>query len=768
MSHTTKIREIKNLDAFDSFAWNGKDLKRLNLIYGWNGSGKTTVSRIFNFLERREIHIPDFASVDFSVVIASGNIRKQDLSTHSLDVRVFNEDFVKENLGFDGSTAKKIIILGKENVAAKGELDNLITDHATKKSAYETLLGQQGKLPRLDTVLTDAGRAVTQEFGNTPFAHDQYYGRSYNRSRIDQQITDGSVTAANLAALILSADRLATCRDAIKTKRGELSVDVSELKDFSALFSAANTLVQNFIEVGALSALEEDQPLREWTETGYHLHKDRAATECLFCHKPLDASLLSTLGRFFTDELVRTKAEIDLQIAALRRVWSGEKPFLPDSFAIYPDLAKDYVSATSAIDTSANVISDAIGTLLGKLSEKKEKLHDNKVKIMPVAYPVEAIDAFNQGLKTVGTILVTHNDRVSKSEEEGKRAAKALELHTIASTLSKADFFRNKEEADALGAQLTSAKEAVERVKAEIAEKRAALQDAAVAVDRINAFLKEFFGEGEIYLEFPPADEEQVGYLLKSRGKPARFLSEGEKSVIALSYFFIKLEEEGCDRTKCVIVIDDPVDSQDSVFLFRTFSLLKRQLQTAGQLILMTHNFEFFNLARDWLTGRKAEDDFELFQISLNKTPNAREATVEDLPVLLRSYKSEYQYLFCRLHQYANGVKSLDEPLVANIARKVLEYFASFKWSCKTTEQFTSIVLSRFVEDQEQLKRGTGDFVVKFLHEYSHGQDFSRPISAPMFESKAIAENVLRFIKLTDEEHYKALAKMCRETAGAE
>ncbi len=39
-----KIKEIKSIDAFDSFSWLGDDLKKYNLIYGWNGSGKTTLS----------------------------------------------------------------------------------------------------------------------------------------------------------------------------------------------------------------------------------------------------------------------------------------------------------------------------------------------------------------------------------------------------------------------------------------------------------------------------------------------------------------------------------------------------------------------------------------------------------------------------------------------------------------------------------------------------------------------------------------------------
>ncbi|MDP3785234.1 MAG: AAA family ATPase, partial [bacterium] len=227
-------------------------------------------------------------------------------------------------------------------------------------------------------------------------------------------------------------------------------------------------------------------------------------------------------------------------------------------------------------------------------------------------------------------------------------------------------------------------------------------------------------------------------------------------------YFLIKLEEDGCDKKYCLIVVDDPVDSQDSNFLFHTAGLLKRQLKDAGQLLVLTHNFEFFNLIRDWYLSQQLKDHSALFFISHNKSGTPQEVKVDNLPDLLREYKSEYQYLFARLYRYSKELEPLDEPLVANIARKVLEYFAGFKWACKTTESFAEIVNNRFIADPSHLKKGVGDFVIKFLHEYSHGQDFSRPISASMLESKQIAKNVLEFIRLSDDDHYDRLEKLSK------
>ena len=61
----TKIKKIGNFAVFDGFDWNAvvrdqgnnvAEFKEINIIYGRNYSGKTTLSRIFHSLEKGELH----------------------------------------------------------------------------------------------------------------------------------------------------------------------------------------------------------------------------------------------------------------------------------------------------------------------------------------------------------------------------------------------------------------------------------------------------------------------------------------------------------------------------------------------------------------------------------------------------------------------------------------------------------------------------------------------------------------------------------------
>lgn len=758
-----RVREIKSVDAFDSFSWLGADLKKYNLIYGWNGSGKTTISRLFSFLERKAIHISDLTSIEFTVQTDAGTIKQSGVSSNTLNVRVFNEDFIEENLLFKESQAKKIVILGKESVEIKKEIDGLEADYLIKQKNIETLEKELEKLSKLiSAILSDVGQKVPQYFTNTPLGGNAYYGRSYNKTKVEKRIESGIVSEENIASLIIQnrADVDAKM-DVIKNERKVIELEITPLPDFSELFESANGLLGTSLGIQEIKELIGDKALRDWVERGYELHKDRNLTECQFCKNNLPEKLLSHLGEFFTDELQKTKKQIeDLIIYLGSDEYSGATLELEPS-TLFPDPAKEYVATKKEFGEQVKKIKETISLLIDGLKDKKENLHDYTKKYTVVEYPKSAIDQANRNLERIQNIIIEHNKKVATISEEVKNVAEVIELHIIASTLSDKQYFLNKKESDRLMKEIAKLKVEHGNLTLKLFIKKASLHNASDAVDKINAILKEFFGESYIYLEVTEAEDGEISYVLKRRNKDARHLSEGEESVLALVYFLTKLEEDGCNKKNCLIIVDDPVDSQDSIFLFRTASLIKRQLKNVEQLIVFTHNFEFFNLMRDWLLSPQLKDDSWTYLISLNKETIVQDVKIENLPELLKEYKSEYQYLFCRLYQFANDIKPLDEPLVANIARKMLEYFSGFKWSCRTTEAFTNIVLNRFVADDNLLKKGTGDFVVKFLHEYSHGQDFSRPVSASMLEGKTIAKNVLKFIELADKEHYDNIKALC-------
>lgn len=104
-----KFVDIKNLGVFKDFEWDkhvldsqGKPLvlQDINILFGRNYSGKTTLSRIIRAfetgsgLEKYEGGTFNFEMVDNST------INERNFESIPYPIRVFNEDFVRENLLF--------------------------------------------------------------------------------------------------------------------------------------------------------------------------------------------------------------------------------------------------------------------------------------------------------------------------------------------------------------------------------------------------------------------------------------------------------------------------------------------------------------------------------------------------------------------------------------------------------------------------------------------------------------------------------------------
>lgn len=136
--------DILNFGLFSDYIWNstiGKNetFRRLNIIYGRNYSGKTTLSRIFKCIEDACLH-KNYTECGFTITMSDGRMLTHLDFECSFRIRVYNSDFVKENLSWlnnaDG-TIKPFTILGLKNVG----LDKQIKEIEKKLGSVEGKTG---------------------------------------------------------------------------------------------------------------------------------------------------------------------------------------------------------------------------------------------------------------------------------------------------------------------------------------------------------------------------------------------------------------------------------------------------------------------------------------------------------------------------------------------------------------------------------------------------------------------------------------------------
>ncbi|RAY62990.1 hypothetical protein DP199_26955, partial [Enterobacter kobei] len=145
-----KFNYIKKLGVFDNFIWDQQVLNKggavqsfvdINIIYGRNYSGKTTLSRIIRSLEKGNIS-DKYGTPSFNLKFADNvEVTNNNLSTHDKKIRVFNEDFIRDNLRFISNPEESIesfAILGDDNNKIEVELAELNLELGINDEGKET------------------------------------------------------------------------------------------------------------------------------------------------------------------------------------------------------------------------------------------------------------------------------------------------------------------------------------------------------------------------------------------------------------------------------------------------------------------------------------------------------------------------------------------------------------------------------------------------------------------------------------------------------
>ncbi|WP_243865894.1 AAA family ATPase [Burkholderia pseudomallei] len=128
--------DIKNFGCFSEFTWNTEvrdhgnnvaKFKKMNVIYGRNYSGKTTLSRIIRSLETGSIS-PRYTSPSFSITISGATVTNNNIPAQGHEIRVYNKDFVDEHLAFlrdEQGHISPFAVLGSQNKEIEAEIEKL-------------------------------------------------------------------------------------------------------------------------------------------------------------------------------------------------------------------------------------------------------------------------------------------------------------------------------------------------------------------------------------------------------------------------------------------------------------------------------------------------------------------------------------------------------------------------------------------------------------------------------------------------------------------
>lgn len=576
---------IAGIATFDVQPEKMDALSQFNYLFGSNGTGKTTISRV----------IADEDSFPTCKVTWKGGTKLQSM--------VYNRDFVERN--FDQSAELKgVFTLGEKQVdtlakidAAKKELDALTGEIEGLNQTLQGADGTGGKraeLVELESALKEKCWAQKKKHDEKlQGAFEGYRGSAEKfKGKVIQELTSNSATLLTLAELEKKSESVFG-----KSPTSEQSIAVIDITKLLA--HESNPILKKRVigkEDVDIAGMIKKLGNSDWIREGRPFYEVNEGF-CPFCQQSTDEKFAQSLNDYF------------------------DETFETDSKSI-EDLATNYETDAARVQQQIMSIIEAPSRFLDVEKMKTEKeLLDSKITInkqrlagkKKEASRVVELESVSNVTETISSLIESANDLIKKHNEMVANISKERSMLTaqvwkyvleeIKADLASYQTARNglNKAIESLTKQITTATENKRKKGIEIRELEKKTTSVQPTIDGINAILSSFGFQGFSIAKVASGTSYK---LVRSDGSDAQdTLSEGEKTFVTFLYFYHLLKgsdsESGVTNDR-VVVFDDPVSSLDSDILFIVGSLIKGLFDEVRsctghikQVFVLTHNVYF-------------------------------------------------------------------------------------------------------------------------------------------------------------------------------
>ncbi|EAJ0253507.1 RloC protein [Campylobacter jejuni] len=792
-----KFNEI-NFGSYKNFKWgnNLEEFKTINIFYGRNYSGKTTLSRIARSFELKK-HNEDFLDGNFKIKLEDGSFLTQnDVINSNLDIRVYNSDFVKENLNYlydKKGNIKGFKSIGveqkdiKESIEKRKEIlktrnEKLKDIQANRENISKT---QQAKIKTLNEKLIDKAKLVKSE----PNLIKQ--GSNYDKRNLENDLIE---IKDNINAYILNNEEqnqlIKILED--KEKQNIIFKNTFNKDNFQGIFTYSLKILEKEVIIKENLTSE----LRKWLEEGLEFHKEHSFTQqCKFCNNPLTLERIAWIENNIKDDSGE-KEQIEKELKDLL-----------DNFESYKLESKKLLLGIEYENFYSNYkdifigLKEQLGVSIANYNEellKIEKKLTKKKKDVFTPMKLENINDFSdeilQILNKIENLCKENNEYAKNLLSKQDEARKKLRLNEVAKFAKDSDCFAKQDEIQNLKQNINTLEKSIatqnnkiDLLESRIEKYKEKLSNLETSTSNINKYLKSYFGHNMLELKVKKDDKGQLNgeFEILRNGKQAKNLSEGECSLIAFCYFVASLKDANTKDKNPIIWIDDPISSLDNNHIFFIFSVIENEIvrkNSFEQFFISTHNLDFLKYIKRLKKSKskqskndEKEYDFPQYYFIEKSVKESMETSeVKKLPKCLEKYTTEFNYLFEQIYKFKNidGIndEDLKTSLVYNFGnnlRKFLEIYLFFKYP-NNFESLDKELIERFFNDtyqsdriDENHQKMVASIINRYQNEYSHLREIlsrgMQPIDIE--ESKKIAKFILETIKQNDKQQYKALVK---------
>lgn len=719
--------DITKFRRFKDFRGVTPDFDRYNIFYGWNYSGKTTLSRIFAFYNGLSDDKNIDKDAEFFLKTSFGDL---DISqTDKIKIHTFNSDYIKNNLFFEKQFASNIIVVSDKAVdviekikGLKNSRTKLIQDLQEFNKQYDTYEKEYNK--KRSEYAIEIDKFLTEKFTAKNISAIE---NKLDKSNLNNYILEDSDKKAKIKTL-----RNPTKFSHIK------NIDKIKTVNIQTLIS----MLQKSVSPSAIIKKLQEKKAEEWVKLGIELHEN--TDTCLFCGAKLSHQYLEYLDKVFKSEYDNLGNSL-LDFNNNLNIYSAQ---IPAPGSIVDNYQNDYQQIHKVFTDEIIKYNNKINAIIKIINSKyKNRNLEFKTKI------TLNTDKINELIGDLNILINKHNLFIANEYEAKNKIKEDLKNCIIAELLSDPSYQKAIQYKNEASSGKTALEKDIKTLSEQISLEEAKISDVKRGAEEINKILKRLFvNNANVYLKVEQGynDKEElvdITKLYRNDNTPAENLSDGERTAIAFAHFYTKIIDSINNKVAKdeIIFIDDPISSLDKNHIYSISVMIKEVIDKFNQTFVTTHSYELYRLLK-----RKKQVHTNFYYIKREKDTSV----ITELPDELKKYDSEYEYFFHQLYKFNQDNTDADIYLIGHCARRFLDNYLEYKIP---NNQNPLDKLTKYIKN-------INEDVMRFSILYRIVNDESHVHPEILFDKSYLISAIsllLETIKNHDKLHYDTLVESC-------
>jgi wobble nucleotide-excising tRNase len=677
------------------------DLKKFNLFYGLNGTGKTTLTE---FLANHEKNLKKFAQC--SLITTSPQVP---------EIHVYNQSFIEENF-HETERQKGIFSLDKTNTVALAAITEARSTREKLEVRKQSFLDRALQLTQDEETaknnLTESVWEDKKVYERT-ILKDCMKGFLKPQSAFTNKILESESNASELETIPVEFEKLRTELEELSSSNVQKKNLHPVLAGNLEIYENASILAEQIVgsKDSYLSELIAKLNHADWVSEGITEYIDRT-DDCPFCKRSMDGDLKQKIKAHIDTTYQEKRDALD----RLKRAYTENRDILQTKIDHYKtdSVLSQNTDLTVLIQRLENTLRENMG-----LIEKKLKEPSLPVTLNSTLVTIQTIDQIisneNSQIENFNKKIDNRTQAIADIKTKFWQLLRKKYDSEIAAFL-QGSLQRQKQIAEAK----TEANREQEKINAQnavILRNQAQTKNVDTAVNRINTRLESFGLEG-FKIQKIEAMQEQNAHFYKiahndqeATENTFKKLSEGEKTLISFLYFVeICLGVDDADKDghagNRIIVIDDPISSLSFNVVFDIATLIKDLFLTPDteyqQVMILTHHLYFLH-ELNWANRLKGD------QIRYFRVTKYRHTRIADLEI--KDIKNNYQCYWQIIKDVKEG--KLSSIMLPNAIRNILEHYFSF---IRRRDAFSKIINDMAARDNDPALKAFDRYVNKSSH----------------------------------------------------